>query len=73
MVQVKALTDRSVAERFREVKDEEGFWGDVAVETRQLVKRIVESALDEELAAREARAMSCSRLSRAAPRRQQVQ
>jgi len=52
MVQVKALTDRSVAERFREVKDEEGFWGDIAAETRQLAKRIVESALDEELEAR---------------------
>jgi len=52
MVQVKALTDRSVAERFCEVKDEEGFWGDISAETRQLAKRILESTLDDELEAR---------------------
>lgn len=52
MVQVRTLTDRSVAERFREVKEEDGFWEDISAETRQLAKRIVESALDEELEAR---------------------
>jgi len=52
MVQIKALTDRSVGERFREVKGEDAFWGDISAETQQLAKRILESALDEELEAR---------------------
>ncbi len=52
MVTVKALTDRTIAERFREVKDEEALWGDIAEETLVLVKRILGSALEEELTVR---------------------
>lgn len=52
MTRVKALTDRTMAERFREVKDERQLWGDISDETRALAKRIIESSLEEELTAR---------------------
>lgn len=52
MAKVKALTDRTIAERFREVKDEELFWDEVSEETRMLTKRLLESALEEELTLR---------------------
>lgn len=52
MVMVKALTERTIAERFREVKDEETLWGDIGAETRVLAKRLLESALEEELTVR---------------------
>jgi putative transposase len=52
MVRVKALTDRTVAERFQEIKDEEDVWGDISEQSRALAKRIIESSLEEELTAR---------------------
>lgn len=52
MVTVKALTDRTIAERFGEVKGEEALWGDISEETRRLAKRLVEEALEEELTQR---------------------
>jgi transposase-like protein len=52
MAKVKALTERTIAERFAEVKDEESIWEDVSEETRVLAKRIVESSLEEELTLR---------------------
>ena len=52
MVRVKTLTERTVAERFREIKDEEDLWGDITEQSRALAKRIVESSLEEELTER---------------------
>jgi len=52
MAKVKALTERSIAERFKEIKDEEAFWDEIADETGLLAKRIIESSLEEELTAR---------------------
>jgi putative transposase len=49
MARVKALTDRTIAERFAEIKTEEQLWGDISAETRQLAQRILESALEDEL------------------------
>ena len=49
MARVKALTDRTIAERFAEIKTDEQLWGDISTETRQLAQRILESALDDEL------------------------
>jgi putative transposase len=51
MATALGLTRRTIAERFREVKDEEGFWGDVQEETKALVKRLLESSLEEDLIA----------------------
>ena len=52
MVKVKALTERTIAERFAEVKDEEGIWGDISEEARLLAKRVLEGSLEEELTIR---------------------
>lgn len=52
MAKVVALTERTIAERFREVKDEEGIWGDIGAETRMLARRILEESLEEELSMR---------------------
>jgi len=52
MAGVRALTDRTIAERFREVKDEQQLWDEIGDETRALAKRIIESSLEEELTAR---------------------
>jgi putative transposase len=49
MIRVKALTDRTIAERFAEVKDEDGLWGDISEQSAALAKRLLESALEEEL------------------------
>ena len=49
MARVKSLTDRTIAERFAEIKTEEQLWGDISTETRQLAQRILESALEDEL------------------------
>lgn len=50
MARVETLTNRTIAQRFREVKDEEGLWGEISWETQQLVKRIVETTAEEEMA-----------------------
>lgn len=52
MAKVKALTERSIAERFAEVKDEEQVWGEISERTRALAKQILEHSLEEELTAR---------------------
>jgi len=49
MARVKALTDRTIAERFAEIKTDEQLWGDISTETRQLAQRILETALEDEL------------------------
>jgi putative transposase len=49
MARVKALTDRTIAERFAEIKTEEQVWGEISAETRQLAARILGSALEDEL------------------------
>ncbi len=52
MAKVKALTERTIAERFAEVKDEEGIWGDISEETRVLAQRVLQDSLEEELTVR---------------------
>lgn len=52
MAKVVALTERTIAQRFLEVKDEETIWGDVGEEVRALAKRIIEGSLEEELSMR---------------------
>jgi transposase-like protein len=49
MAQVKDLTKLTVKDLWREVKEEEGWWGDLKAETAELVKRLLESAMDEEI------------------------
>jgi len=49
MARVKALTDRTIAERFAEIKTEEQIWDDISTETKQLAERFLGSALDDEL------------------------
>lgn len=50
MVQVKDLTELKVEDLWREVKgDEEDWWGDLKQETLRVVKRLLESAMEEEL------------------------
>ena len=49
MARVKALTDRTIAERFAEIKTEAQVWGDISTETKQLAERILESTLEDEL------------------------
>lgn len=50
MVQVRDLTELKVGDLWREVKgDEEEWWGDVKQQTMEMVKRLLESAMEEEL------------------------
>jgi len=49
MVQVRDLTELTVKDLWREVKEEEDWWGDLKVGTVKLVKRLLESAMDEEI------------------------
>jgi len=50
MVQVRDLTELKVEDLWREVKgDEEDWWGDLKQETVRVVKRLLESAMEEEL------------------------
>jgi transposase-like protein len=49
MVQVRDLTELKVRDLWREVKGEDEWWGDVKGETARLVKRLLESAMDEEI------------------------
>ena len=35
MARVEALTDRTIAERFAEIKTEDQLWGDITTETKQ--------------------------------------
>jgi len=49
MVQVKALTELKVRDLWREVKDEEDWWGDLKQETRRVVQRLLETGMEEEM------------------------
>ncbi len=49
MVQVRDLTELKVKDLWREVKDEEEWWGEVKGESLRVVKRLLESAMEEEL------------------------
>ena len=52
MAKVKALTDRTIAERFAEIKDETSLWGDIGPAAQRMVRWMVESSLEAELVAR---------------------
>lgn len=49
MVQVKDLTELTVNDLWKEVKDEEGWWGDVKRETLENVKVLLETAMEAEM------------------------
>jgi putative transposase len=46
-----ALTDRTFAQRWREVRDEDALWGDLRPELLEAVQRILEATMEDELAA----------------------
>ncbi len=52
MAKVKALTDRTIAERFAEIKDEASLWGDIGPAAQRMVSSMVGSSLEAELVAR---------------------
>ena len=45
-----ALTDRTAAERWSEVRDDEGVWGDLRPELLDAVRTILETTMEDELA-----------------------
>jgi transposase-like protein len=50
MVQVKDLTELKIEVLWREGKgDDEDWWGDLKQETLRMVRRLLESAMEEEL------------------------
>ena len=49
MVQVKDLTELTVGDLWREVKDEDEWWGEIKELSVRGVKRLLESAMEEEL------------------------
>ena len=49
MVQVKDLTEITIKELWKEVKDEEEWWGDVERESLRMVKRLLEGAMEGEM------------------------
>lgn len=49
MSEPKALTDRSVADLWKEVKDPETFWDNLHDEMAQTVRHLLESTLEEEM------------------------
>ena len=51
MVMVKDLTQITVKDFRKEVKDEDEWWGDLKETTLRLVKRLLESTMDEEIIA----------------------
>ena len=51
MVMVKDMTQLTVKDLWKEVKDEEEWWGDLKEDTQRLIKRLLESAMDEEIIA----------------------
>lgn len=51
MVTVKDLTQITVKDLWREVKGEEEWWGDLKEDTQRLIKRLLESTMDEEIIA----------------------
>ena len=51
MVTVKDLTQLTVKDLWKEVKEEEDWWGDLKEKTQRLIKRLLESTMDEEIIA----------------------
>lgn len=51
MATVPALTDRTEAQRWAEVRDEESIWGDLRPELLEAVKTILEATMEDELTA----------------------
>jgi len=49
MVMVKDLTQLTLKDLWKEVKDEDEWWGDISEHTLRMVKAILESSLEEEL------------------------
>lgn len=49
MATVPALTDRSPAQRWAEVRDETALWGDLRPELARLVKTVLEATMEDEL------------------------
>ncbi len=49
MARMLALTERSIVHRWEEVKSQEALWEEINEETGLLVKRLLESAMEEEL------------------------
>ena len=49
MATVPALTDRTPAQRWAEVKDEEALWGDLRPEFLAAVRTILEATMEDEL------------------------
>ena len=49
MVMVKDLTELTLRDLWREVKDEDGWWGEINERTLNMVKLILESSLEEEI------------------------
>ncbi len=49
MVMVKDLTELTLKDLWKEVKDEEDWWGEISERTLKMVKLILESSLEEEL------------------------
>jgi len=49
MATVPALTDRTPAQRFAEVRDEEALWGELRPELARLVKTVLETTMEDEL------------------------
>jgi putative transposase len=49
MVQVKDLTELTLRDLWQEVKGEDDWWGDLKGQTMRLVKRLLESAMEEEI------------------------
>jgi transposase-like protein len=49
---VRGLTQRTIAERFREARDEDTIWDEISEQTQALAKRIIQSGLEEELTMR---------------------
>jgi putative transposase len=51
MVMVKDLTQLTVKDLWKEVKTEEEWWGELKGDTQRLIKRLLESTMDEEIIA----------------------
>jgi putative transposase len=51
MATVPALTDRTLAQRWAEVRDEDALWGDLRPELLEAVQRILEATMEDELGA----------------------
>lgn len=50
MIQVRDLTELTLRDLWKEVKDEDDWWGDLKAHTLRVVKRLLESAMmDEEI------------------------